>query len=213
MRILHLPSSGRLYTANAWLVLGDWSRLGDINTLVDVGRDPAILDAIRQASTGVGKRKVDRVVLTHSHYDHVELLPRIRAEFAPEICGYEGTSVEVDRLLQDGERLVLGDQEFEVVAAHSHTSDSICLFNPQSGALFSGDAPLLIHSAGGTYEPGFVRTLRHFCRREIRVLYPGHGPAVREGCNTGLRTSLEFVRASFRHDPGNQKRIQDEVVH
>jgi glyoxylase-like metal-dependent hydrolase (beta-lactamase superfamily II) len=200
MRVLQLPPSGTVYTSNAWLVLGDWSRLEDVNGLVDVGRDPGVLRAILQAPTGVGKRKIERVVLTHSHYDHAELLPRIRAAFDPEVCAGVGTGAEVDRLLREGDRILLGDEEFEVIAAHSHTADSICLFSPASGALFHGDAPILIHAAGGTYEPGFLNMLTNLCRRDIRVFYPGHGDPITEGCNARLRASLEVVRNSVRQD-------------
>ena len=37
MRIVTLESSGRMYTSQVYLVLGDASQLGDVNTLVDVG--------------------------------------------------------------------------------------------------------------------------------------------------------------------------------
>ena len=52
--------------------------MGDVNTLVDVGQDPAILASIERAPTGVGKWPVEQVVLTHSHSDHCALLPQIR---------------------------------------------------------------------------------------------------------------------------------------
>ena len=40
MRIVTLENSGRIYTSQVYLVLGDTSRLEDVNTLVDVGQDP-----------------------------------------------------------------------------------------------------------------------------------------------------------------------------
>jgi hypothetical protein len=38
-----------MYTSLAYLVLGDASQLEDVNTLVDVGADPAILASIERA--------------------------------------------------------------------------------------------------------------------------------------------------------------------
>jgi hypothetical protein len=49
MRIVTLDNSGRMYTSLAYLVLGDASQLEDVNTLVDVGADPAILASIERA--------------------------------------------------------------------------------------------------------------------------------------------------------------------
>ena len=52
MRIVTLENSGQVYTCQVYLVLGDASRLEDVNTLVDVGQDPAILASIERAPTG-----------------------------------------------------------------------------------------------------------------------------------------------------------------
>ena len=201
MRIQRLQTSGTVYTCNAWLVLGDWNRVEDVNALVDAGRDPAVIHDLLSARTGVGKRKLDRVVLTHSHFDHVEMLPRLRKMFEPQVCGLAGGCVPLDRVLQDGELIRLGDQLFEVIALPGHTVDSLGLLHPSSGVLFSGDAPVLIHSPGGTYDPGFVGALERLCQSDIGAIYPGHGEPVTESCNARLRTSLTNVRASIGSRP------------
>lgn len=196
MRVLPLKRNGAIYSSNVYLILGDWNRLEDVNGLVDVGRDPGIIGELANTPTGVGKHKLDRVVLTHSHYDHAELLPEIRARFHPEVCALHGTSEKVDRLLRDGDEIRMGDQELEVIAVPGHTADSLTLYHGPSGTLFSGDAPLLITSPGGTYETAFVQALERLCRRDIQTLFPGHGSPVTEHCIERLRISLQFVRAS-----------------
>jgi len=55
---------------------------------VDVGRDPAVIDKINNASTGVGKKRVGQVILTHSHYDHSSLFPIIKEVFNPVIYAF-----------------------------------------------------------------------------------------------------------------------------
>ena len=64
MRILRLRATGRIYSSNVYLITGDWKGLSDPNTLVDVGADPAVLDHLEELDTGLGKPKVERVVLT-----------------------------------------------------------------------------------------------------------------------------------------------------
>ena len=54
MRIVILETGGQVYTCQVYLVLGATSRLEDVNTLVDVGQDPAILASIERAPTGLG---------------------------------------------------------------------------------------------------------------------------------------------------------------
>lgn len=83
MKIISVQGSGRIYTSNVYLVLGDWNRIQDINTLVDVGSDPAILDQLEAMHTGVGKKKIDQVVLTHCHSDHTAMLSLIRERYHP----------------------------------------------------------------------------------------------------------------------------------
>ena len=48
MRIVMLENSGQVYTSQVYLVLGDASRLEDVNTLVDVGQDEAILASVER---------------------------------------------------------------------------------------------------------------------------------------------------------------------
>jgi len=146
MRIVILENSGLVYTSQTYLVLGSLSRLEDVNTMVDVGQDPAILASIGRAPTGVGKWPVEQVVLTHGHSDHCALLPQVREAFHPKVFAFSPNIVGVDIVLRDGDRLRMGDEDFEVIHTPGHSSDSICLYNRAEGVLFAGDTPLLIMS-------------------------------------------------------------------
>jgi len=196
MRVVTLENSGRMYTSQVYLVLGDANRLEDVNTLVDVGQDPAILESIEKAPTGVGKWPVEQVVLTHSHSDHCALLPEVRAAFRPRVLAFSPNIEGVDGLLCDGDCLRMGDAAFEVVHVPGHSSDSICLYNQSDGVLFAGDSPLLITSPGGTYEAGFRAALEKLCARDVRCIFFGHGLPLTEGCNQRLRESQRLVAAS-----------------
>ena len=197
MRIVTLENSGEVYTSQVYLVLGDSSRLEDVNTLVDVGQDPAILASIAQAPTGVGKWPVEQVVLTHNHYDHTAMLPRVRAEFHPKVFAFSPNTEGVDCLVRDGDTVKMGDAYFEVIHTPGHSSDSICLFNQAEGVLFAGDTPVLITSPTGTYEAGFVAALEKLCARDVRRIYFGHGAPLTEQCNQRLRESQLMAAGSL----------------
>ncbi|MHC1630179.1 MAG: MBL fold metallo-hydrolase [Methanoculleaceae archaeon] len=193
MKITNLTEDSAIYTSNVYLVTGTWNSISDLNTLIDVGRDPAVIEKIYSASTGVGKHKVDQVILTHSHYDHVELLPQIREIFRPTVYAFSGYLSGVDTVLRGGERLKIADRYFEVISCPGHSHDSICLYCEEDGVLFAGDAPLIIQSAGGSYEESFVQILKDLCRRDIRAIYFGHGTPLLQDCNKYLKNTLQNV--------------------
>jgi glyoxylase-like metal-dependent hydrolase (beta-lactamase superfamily II) len=197
MRILGIKGSNNVYTCNVYLVMGDWKKIEDVNTLIDVGNDPTIIEVLKNMNAGVGKNKVEQVILTHSHSDHTAILPLIRKAFDPVVCAFSPFMSGVDRVLHDGETLLVGDREFEVIHAPGHSEDSITLYNEDEGALFVGDASLIIRSTGGTYEEGFVRTLKRLCQKNIQTMYFGHGDPLTRDVDQALRTTLKMVRAGL----------------
>ncbi|MFA5347131.1 MAG: MBL fold metallo-hydrolase [Methanoregula sp.] len=194
MKILNLFTKGTQYTSNVYLVTGTWNTLNDVNTLIDTGRDTAILPGLMAASTGLGKKRIEQVVLTHSHYDHVTLLPLICDMFSPTVLAASPFLEGVDVILKGGETVRLGDRDFEIIYTPGHSNDSICLYCSQDGVLFSGDTPLVIHTTDGTYEPEFICALETLCSRDIRSIYFGHGPPLFDRCNEILKESLRNVR-------------------
>jgi glyoxylase-like metal-dependent hydrolase (beta-lactamase superfamily II) len=128
MKVIPLTNP-RTYSCYAYLVLGDWKRLEDINTLVDVGTDGFIIEEIERINTGVGKTAVEQVILTHNHFDHAGGLPAIRAKYNPRVFSFNNTNGNGDiERLQDGQILRLGDRQAEVIYIPMHSHDSICLY-------------------------------------------------------------------------------------
>ncbi|MFH0999163.1 MAG: MBL fold metallo-hydrolase [Pseudomonadota bacterium] len=70
MKIVPILGKNNVYSSNVYTVMGDWKRIEDVNTLVDVGNDPSIIEVIGKMNMGVGKSKVEQVILTHDHFDH-----------------------------------------------------------------------------------------------------------------------------------------------
>ena len=178
MRIVNLTQSSDTYTSNSYLVTGTWNTLDDVNTLVDVGRDPHVIESIGKIRNGAGQKKVAQVILTHSHYDHVSNLPLIREAFVPVVCAFSPWLEGADRRLQDGQTLKLGDKMFEVIHSPGHSSDSI-------------------QSVGGNYEDEFIQALENICRKDVRAIFPGHGPPQFGDCNGLIKTTLRNVKESM----------------
>jgi len=185
-----------VYTSNVYLVTGTNNTLSDVNTLIDVGRDPRILEVLPNESTGVGKRAVEQVIITHNHYDHTSMLKPIIERYHPRVCAFSSHLNDVDIILRDEDVILAGDRNFEVIHIPGHSSDSICLICKEDGALFAGDTQVIIRFAGDTYTTTFLMALERICRKNIRTIYFGHGPPKTEGCNQALAESLLHVRES-----------------
>lgn len=194
MKIINLTEKSTVYTANVYFILGSWNALSDVNTLIDVGRDPQIIEKINTTSTGLGKKRVEQVILTHSHYDHAGLLPMIRAHFKPMVYAFSPYLDHVDKTLKDGDKFKAGDRIFEVIHTPGHSQDSICLYCEEEKVLFAGDTPLIIHRSGDSYHPEFILALENLVRRDIQAIYFGHGRPLLEHCHERLSMSLKHVQ-------------------
>jgi glyoxylase-like metal-dependent hydrolase (beta-lactamase superfamily II) len=167
-----------------------------VHTLIDVGNDPTILSVLEATDTGVGKNKVERIILTHSHSDHTGILPLLIERFHPKVYALSPFTDGVTHILQNGETIRLGEKDFEVIHTPGHTEDSLCLLNEEAGVLFTGDMPLPVRTSEGTYLEAFYQALRHLSNKEIKVIYPGHGAPLTEDVTTMIRESMKNVQNS-----------------
>jgi len=183
-----------VYSSNVYLVRGTWNTLEDINTLVDVGRDPHVVDQLKEAHTGAGQKKIHQIILTHSHYDHAANLSLMREAFNPIVYAFSPSLEGVDHVLKGGEILELGDRKFEVIYTPGHSTDSICLYCAEEGVLFAGDTPVLIDSDQSSYEDAFLWAIESLCHKDVREIYFGHGDPMFKNCNARLQDSLKKIK-------------------
>lgn len=195
MRVVCLKKSDRIYTCNSYLLLGDWNRVEDVNTVIDPGADGFIIDEIEHISTGFGKNPVAQIVLTHNHFDHASGITALKRRFGCRILAFSD-GPGVDELLDDGHLFKAADGMLEVIHTPGHSSDSICLYAPELKALFSGDTQLNIRQPGGSYSSEFREALVKLSKREVRSIYSGHDAPVVRGARQRIRSSLEAVRGS-----------------
>ena len=193
MKIIKLKSNPEKYSCNSYLLLGDWNAINDVNALIDAGSDAYLIDEIENSNTGVGKKRIDMVVLTHNHFDHIGAVGELTKLYNPQICSAIKTN-EVTRVLKDGELLVLGDRYFEVIHTPGHSGDSICLYCQQEKILFSGDTPLDIKTEGNSFTEDYFGTISKLADLKIKTIYPGHGDPINTNAEKMIHHTYLLVK-------------------
>ncbi len=136
------------------------------------------------------KLKVEAIMLTHGHFDHVGAVNEIAEQTGcavyinPRDEGYEvGKSgmmfkmPEGGKYYDDGDVIVEAGLEFKVIATPGHSHGSVCLICGE--AMFTGDT-LFRGSCGRADLPGGsmreeLRSLKKICLIEGDYeVYPGH---------------------------------------
>jgi len=193
MRITILHGNPENYSCNAYMVRGNTNEPEDVNSLVDVGLDGSICDDVQDLCTGIGKKKVGLVVLTHNHYDHAAGLGAVVARYHAQVCAF-APAMDIDTQLRDGQTLRLGDREFEVLHTPGHSDDSICLYCAEERTLFAGDMPLDVKTPGGIYPGELLASLERIATLDVATVYPGHGSPITAGVPELLRRTIRNVR-------------------
>jgi glyoxylase-like metal-dependent hydrolase (beta-lactamase superfamily II) len=169
--------------------------------VIDPGGDAeVILEKVRELG-GTVKYVID----THGHVDHIaanrEVIEATGAELLiheldakllalpdrnlSSLMGMKLTSPAPSRLLKEGDKVVVGEEEMTVLHTPGHTPGGICLL--ASEYAFTGDT-LFVDSIGRTDFPGgsdddmqaSLHKLQMVLRKDT-VLYPGHGEPGRFG--------------------------------
>jgi len=200
MKIIPLKRNDRIYSCNSYLVLGDWNRLNDINTIIDPGRDTFVLNEIERLSTGFGKVPVAQVILTHNHFDHVEAAVALKERFNAKVLAFN-KGPGIDERLTDGQIIRAGDDVLEVLHTPGHSSDSICLYAPSEKAMFCGDMQLRVERTGGTYTCGYMEALFKIACRDILKIYSGHDEPITSDCQELIiKTVRNVCRSTILDD-------------
>jgi glyoxylase-like metal-dependent hydrolase (beta-lactamase superfamily II) len=170
---------------------------GDTNVYVLTrGGEAAVVDAadccdsIRDALAG-SKVKLKYILLTHGHPCHTSGLTRIKTELGgmialhpsdQELLRQNGSSLQVDLLIDDGRSLTLGGATIKVLHTPGHTPGSVCYHIRETGALFTGDT-LFKGEFGKIRGPHTMGLMLRSLKRLNSVIppktavYPGHGPS------------------------------------
>ncbi len=197
MRITNLTKNSDTYTSNAYIVLGEWNTLDDINTLIDTGRDRKVMERLESVNTGVGKTRIEQIVLTHSHYDHSSMLPELAKRYNPDVYAYSKSlndQYDLEYCVKYKTIIRIADTDCNLIHSPFHSSDSICILCREAGILFSGDVPLVNISGSGAYSNSYYDFLKYLYNSGIETVYPGHGEPIDNNVKYRLKESADKVK-------------------
>ena len=153
--------------------------------LVDAAADPDRLQALVAEGTG----RLDGILTTHRHGDHVRALTELaRWSGAPTLAGADDAAalpLAPDRRLRHGDTVTLGAVDLAAIHLRGHTEGGVALAyaDPAGHAhVLTGDS-LFPGGVGNTKQPGqsFERLYADVTERVFDVygddtwIYPGHG--------------------------------------
>ncbi len=161
---------------------------GQSRLLLDTGDGraeylPLLEAALEQECAG---SRIASIAVTHAHVDHVGGVSNVTSHFGsvPVLkmpAGGADAAVKVEAI-GDGEEIGVEGATLRALWTPGHARDHLCFHLLEDRAVFSGDVVL---GAGTTVIPAegdladYLASLRRLLELDIDVIYPAHGPAIR----------------------------------
>ncbi len=171
------------------------------NYLIIDGREAALIDCSAvdddiRAELETQSAELKYILLTHGHFDHIAgIRPDEKVQvlmhkadlgwvnnvnkYMPMMGMPEMTVPNIDKYIEDGDIIKLGNSEIKVIHTPGHTQGGVCFY--VDGKLFSGDT--IFREAvgrcdleGGDFDQ-IVESIEQkiFTLPPETVIYPGHG--------------------------------------
>jgi hydroxyacylglutathione hydrolase len=204
----------------------------DSNVYLFEDEDPIVVDTgsgmysdatLEMISGIVPLRKVDRIVLTHCHYDHLggaaafqkatggrvylheaEAVPIMSGDMSLAISDMFGEKPgRMDfELLRTGQKLKCGSTELEVLHTPGHSPGSIVLHDQKNGSAAVGDTVFCDGGVGRWDLPGgdlgqLISSIKRLEKLGLRNMYPGHGPYAEGDAPQHLRLAAKYIEEGY----------------
>lgn len=164
--------------------------------VIDPGGEPdKIIDKLNELNTNL-----KYIVLTHCHSDHIAAVTDLQKVKGGEVLiseedgkavnnpirnlapfmGSKLEKIKVDRFLSEGDKIKLGNDEFEIIETPGHTKGGICIYFEKQKVLFSGDT-IFKGTYGRTDLPSSsYQDMKNSIKKLMKLpddinIYPGHG--------------------------------------
>ena len=114
---------------------------------------------------------------THTHGDHVADPGLLKEAFDLPIWS---ASPSADRVLNDGEILKLGKQEWKVLHTPGHHPEHLCLLSNSglvAGDMVAGIGTILVPPNEGDMNT-YIEQLQRLLDLEPHLIFPSHGPVI-----------------------------------
>ncbi len=149
------------------------------SAIIDPGADAEVLLNL------IGGTKVDKILLTHAHADHVGALDEVKAATGAPVYLHptdaEKFKISYDQPLAGGETITIGAHTIKTIFTPGHTPGQIC-FDLGDGRILVGDT-VFVGGPGRTTTPAdFAITMQNmknivFAWPDETLFFPGHGPS------------------------------------
>ncbi|MDD2440338.1 MAG: MBL fold metallo-hydrolase [Methanosarcinaceae archaeon] len=187
--------------------------------LIDSGMNGNLI--LKELEKYIKIEELKLIILTHGHYDHAAGAAEIAEKSGAEVgihkadfkavnddrlsvaflFGEKAPSIKPTLSYEAGDKIPIGNGEFlEVIHTPGHTAGSICLYEPGSKSLFSGDS---VFAGGGSGRTDFegskpekmLGSLEKLTKLDVKKLYPGHGGPTASDGNKQVAASYKMFRA------------------
>ena len=181
-------------------------------TLVDPG--PIIEEHSKNILDNFGK-KINRILVTHTHMDHSPLATPLAKELNVPLMGmiikdnleYQDLSFQPDVHLKDGELIKTDEYVIEAIHTPGHASNHICYLLKNNNHLITGDhimqgSTVVIAPPDGNMKD-YLASLKKLKNYNIEVLAPGHGDYIHK--------PFEAVDWIINHRLDREKKVLEKV--
>ncbi len=186
--------------------------------LIDAGMSSDLV--IKQLEKYIKLTDLKLIILTHCHYDHIAAAAAIAEKSGAKVgvhkadlegvndeylsvsvlFGESAPSVKPTIIYEDGNKIDIGNGEYlEVIHTPGHSKGSICLYEPVSKSLFSGDTVFPGGGFGridfkGSEPDKMLGSVEKLTRLDVKTLYPGHGAPTNIYGNNQIMASYTMLK-------------------
>ena len=191
------PGIARVLAPNpsAFTFTGTHSYLAGEREVAVIDPGPDVPEHVEALLAAIAGKPVAAILCTHTHRDHSPAARPLAAATGAPIVGCAPLALDAggaradaafdpdyapERVLADGEEIVVDGRALQAIATPGHTSNHLCF--AWGDALFTGDhvmgwsTTVVIPPDGNMAE--YMRSLDKLRQREDRIYYPAHGEPV-----------------------------------